>query len=65
MEQNLTTSKSIIKSCRNALSLARSKRTEKKSITVYVPRFLVNNSSSSSSPNSVSSLNAEDTDNDE
>ena len=47
------------------MSLARSKeRTEMKSLPVYIPRSLID-SSSSSSPNSVSSMNPNDSDSEE
>ena len=66
MEQNNNISESIVNnSCKNALYLTRSKKkAETKSLTVYIPRSGIN-SSSASSPKSPSSVDINDTDNDE
>ena len=66
MKQSLCIKEYMInKCCKNALSLMRSKKkTEKKIFTVYIPRSLID-SNSSSSPNSISSLDANDDEGDE
>lgn len=64
-EQNLSASDSVIsKSCKNAVSLSRAKKkSETSSLTVYLPRSLVNDSSSS--PSSTSSVDTGNSDSDE